>query len=108
MADGAQENDRELAQFIYRAVGQHFLGAQVAVATKIVVGVVEFEAELFGGDIEHLDRFADDLGTGAVAANHCHIIRFHRIPFHQHPTFMDGTRDFKLSRSGCNRNFQSP
>ena len=37
MADGAEEDRLELAQFVHRAVGQHFAGLEVTLAAEIVV-----------------------------------------------------------------------
>ena len=41
MADGAEEDDGEFAQVFDGAVRQDFLGAQVAFAAKIEMGVVQ-------------------------------------------------------------------
>ena len=43
MADGAEQDGRELAQLRHHAVRQHLAGAQVAVAAEVVVRVVELE-----------------------------------------------------------------
>ena len=36
MADGAEEDGLELAEFVHRAVGQDFAGLEVAVAAEVV------------------------------------------------------------------------
>ena len=77
MADGAQQDGRELAQFRHDAVRQHLAGAQVAVAAEVVVGVVELELELLRGGVEHLDRLADHFRARAVAADDCNVVTLH-------------------------------
>src|SRR5439155_9470326 len=77
MADGAEENRRELPQFLDDAVGQGFLGAEIPLAAEVVGSEVEFERELFGGDFQNLDGFAGDFRPGAVAADDCDVVAFH-------------------------------
>ena len=81
MADGAEQNRGKLSQFIRRAVGQHFLRAEVTVAAEIVIGVIEFDAELLRGGIENLDGFPDHFRPGAVAADDCDVVTLHGLPF---------------------------
>ena len=61
MADGAQENRLELAQFVHGAVGQHLAGFEIAFAAEIVVMPVEFEPEFFGGGFGNLERLRGSL-----------------------------------------------
>ena len=55
MADRAEKNRLELAEFVHRVVGQHFAGFQIAFAAKIVMMPVEFEPEFFGGGFGNLE-----------------------------------------------------
>ena len=79
MADGAEKNRLELAQLRHRAVRQRFAGFEVTVAAEIVWVPVEFEAEFFAGGFAHLERFAGDFRTGAVAADDCNVVAFHKL-----------------------------
>src|SRR5438309_1028618 len=103
MTDRAEQNDRELPQLIHRAVGQHFLGAQIPLAAKIVVGIIEFDAELLRRHVENLDRFTYHFGACAVAADNCNIVRFHGNTYSRKPGLLDGSRDSKAWRKTCNR-----
>ncbi len=67
MADGAEIHGLELAEFVGGAVGQHFAGAQIAVAAKIVMMPVQLEIELAGRGLGHFERFSGDFRSGAVA-----------------------------------------
>ena len=60
VADGAQENGREFSQFADRAVRKDFVRAKISVSTKVILGVVEFDAEFLGGGIEHFHGFPSD------------------------------------------------
>src|SRR5439155_11657841 len=77
MADGAEENRRELPQFIDDTVRQGFLRAEITLAAEVVWSEVEFERELFGGDFQNLDGFAGDFRPRAVAADDCDVVAFH-------------------------------
>ena len=77
MADGAEQDGRELPQFRQHAVRQHLAGAQVALAAEVVVGVVELELELLRGGLEDFDGLADDFRPRAVAADDCNVVTFH-------------------------------
>ncbi len=86
MADGAQENRRKLAQLRHDAVGHRFLGAKVAFAPQIVMGVVEFQIEFPAGRVEDLDGLADDFRPGAVAGDNCNRICLHSRREHCFPS----------------------
>ena len=77
MADGAEQDGRELPQFRQHAVRQSLAGAQIARAAQVVIGVVELELELLRGDIEDFDRLADHFRPGAVATNDCNVVTLH-------------------------------
>ncbi len=80
MADGAEQDGRELPQFRQHAVRQRLAGAQIALAAQVVVRVVQLELELLRGDFEDLDRLADDFRACAVAAHDCNVVAFHSKP----------------------------
>ena len=77
VADGAEQDGRELPQLRQHAVGQGLAGAQIARAAQVIMGVVELELELLRGDFEDLDRLADDFRPRAVAANDCNVVTLH-------------------------------
>src|SRR5262249_17700103 len=81
MTHRAEENRLELAQFIYRAIGQHFTGLQVAIAAEVVIVPVELETEFLAGRLAHLERFASAFRACTVAADDCNIVTFHKSYF---------------------------
>ena len=78
MPDRAEQDGRELPQVIRRAVGQRLVGSHVAFAAEVELGVVELEAELLPGGVEHLDVFTGDFRACAIAANDGYIVTVHR------------------------------
>ena len=77
MADGAEENRLEFAQFVHRAVGQHFAGLEIALAAEIVFVPVELEAEFFRRHVGDFDAFRGNFRAGAVTAEQCNVVSFH-------------------------------
>ena len=77
MADRAEENRLELAQFVHRAVRQHLAGLEVALAAEIVGVPVDLEAEFLGRRLGDFDAFRRDFRAGAVAADQCNVVSFH-------------------------------
>ena len=79
MADCAQKNHLEPAEFVHGAVGQHFARFQITVAAEIVVMPVEFETEFFGGRFGNLERLAGHFRSRPIAANYSNVISFHAL-----------------------------
>ena len=77
MADGAEEDGRELPQLRQHAVGQGLAGAQIARAAQVIIGVVELELEFLSGDLKDFDRLTDHFRAGAVATNNCNVVTLH-------------------------------
>ena len=72
MTELEQEN-RRLAELLEL---RDVLGMK-SVAANVIVGVVKLEIEFLRGNIEDLDCFPDNFGTGAVAADDCYVVTFH-------------------------------
>ena len=106
MSDGAQQDRRKLSQLLGRAVGQHFLRAQVTIPAKIIRGVMEFDAEFFGGGIEHFDGFPCHFRTGTVAADDCDVVTFHKVPVERVADYSSLLPDFQ-SNSPAHRPHRS-
>ena len=94
MPDRPEQDGRELPQVIRRTVGQRLVGAHVAFAAEVELGVIEIEAELLPGGIEHLDVFPGDLRACAVAANNGYVVTVHR---NGNPPRFTGARSLRCS-----------
>ena len=106
MADGAEENRLELAQFVHRVVGQHLARLQITFTAEIEMVPVDFETEFLGRGLGHLEGFAGDFRPRAVAANDRNVVTFHE--FCLHPKSFRGGKCkpnvFEPSRNGNVRN----
>ena len=65
IADGAQQDCVVGAQFVDQAVGHDLTRGVVAAGADVVGGLLHPG----GDDVEHLERFVDDLGSDAVAGD---------------------------------------
>ena len=79
MPDRAEQDRREFTEVVRCAVGEDFVGPQIAIPAEVEMSVIEFEPEFRGCDIKHLDGFTCDFGAGSVPANDCDIVVFHAI-----------------------------
>ena len=68
IAHRAQQDRVEAAHRLEVLVGQGLAGAQVAVGAQVEVD--ELDRDVVADGLEHLERFGDHLGAGAVAPDH--------------------------------------
>ena len=71
VADGAEVDGVELAEFVDLGFGDDLAGGEVAVAAVVEVDSVEVDVFQGGDGLEDFEGFGGDFGAGSVAGDHC-------------------------------------
>src|SRR5439155_5323148 len=75
VADRPQKDRVAASQAVELGIGQHVAGPKEPLGPQVELDLSNFEPVADG--VEHLERLADDLGSGAVAADHPEPVRAH-------------------------------